>query len=192
MWTSETDSWGGILLARHSTEQKINNEQINNCISKLSVAKRGKTRDQLQKLIQAFKNNRKGPLSFSGGVKIYLEKHTLYFTNREIEQKFETLDKNIYQSLVATQIPVSAAVIKINPLLKQNKKNLLFPELIFCRDKNAHQLLGRSMNNAYKLLPRSTQYLVDHKIWFQLMSKYKKTDSNFTIEMLTLCVSDLK
>ena len=181
-------SGGGILLTCLFSKQEINSEQVNNCISRLSSLRRGKTREQFQKLLLAFKNNKKGPLSFSGGVNIYLEKNSLYFTNNEIEQKYKNLDEDIYQYLTSTQIPGTEDSLTINKLLKSKNKKLIFPELVFCRDKKAHQSLGPSIKNCYKLLPQSTQYLVDHKIWFQLLSKNKKIDKNLTIELLTSCV----
>ena len=186
-WISKRDHWGGILLINESQSSLINREQFNNCIHELSSKNRGKTREQFEKLLIAVKNNKKGPLSFSGGVKVYLEKNRLYFTSFEIEQKFKNLDKDIYHYLSSTQIPDGPNSTKLKSPINHKNQHPFFPELIFCRDKTAHRSLGPSMKNAYNLLPRSTQYLVDHKIWFQLLSKSKKNNSKLTIETLLRC-----
>ncbi|MBT7609790.1 MAG: tRNA lysidine(34) synthetase TilS [Bacteriovoracaceae bacterium] len=188
-WNYIKDFLGGILLFHHSIGAKLNSDQVVDCIKELSSLNRGKIRDQLSKLIIAEQNNKKGPLSFSGGVKVYIDKKRLYFINREIASKIESIDNLILKQLSSSQIPDDGLELKQYPL---ERHNLLFPNIVYCRDKSAHQKLGPSLKKCSILLPQSTQYLIDHSIWFQSSDKISKINAKLTIERLTPRVKQQK
>jgi hypothetical protein len=185
-WSYQKDELGAVLLINPKEGHSFNREQVMDCIRELSPVHRGKTRDQINKLREAYKNNKKGPLSFSGGVKIYIEKNQLYFTNSVIEEKFSKIDTALFQQLKDTQIP-KGDLSKMNKHCPLNKKNKwLYPEIIFCRDQLAFKALGPSLKNTFHLLPKATGYLVDNKIWFQALGKISKIDPKLNVEGLSL------
>lgn len=90
-------------------------------LKKLSSKERGSLRQNLSKLFETLKDGRqRGPLSFSGGVHVYIYPGTLLFTNevglKELIQFQEHLKKNISGS----QIP-ETAIKKHHKRLKSAK-----------------------------------------------------------------------
>lgn len=69
------------LTYKNSFERNIN--QIVEIIESKSKSSRGKLRDQVNKLIEAVKNGKKGPMSFSGGVLGFIEFSALYFIHQD-------------------------------------------------------------------------------------------------------------
>jgi tRNA(Ile)-lysidine synthase len=184
-WTYEKDFLGGILLSTKDNMHEINRDQIVDCIKQLSSLKRGSLRDQLEKLFTAYQNGKKGPLSFSGGVKIFLDKNKLYFINKNIEQKIKNIDKGLYNYLKdGAQIPV-VSIRENDDLISKSNSALLFPFLFFCRDKNARQILGPSMKALSPIFPLSTKYLIENHIWFQRKDRIRKFNNKLTLESLT-------
>ncbi len=73
-------------------------DELRNEIHRLSYSERGLIIDQLDKLIQSKKDHKKGPLSFSGGVKAYMETGLIYLTNQGFEsRKFENVTEKMVQ-----------------------------------------------------------------------------------------------
>lgn len=76
------DDCGGIALI--SVNAKFDQEALplaEKLIKRLSLKQKGSLKKELFKLMEAISNGKKGPMSFSGGVKIYLEKGWLYMIN---------------------------------------------------------------------------------------------------------------
>lgn len=90
---------------------KINREFIKNLIFELSASNRGSIEKQLDKLFEAIKNNKYGPISFSGGVFVYLDFKFLFLTNQKIQpekrltfNQFELLDCSQFKILLKAKI----------------------------------------------------------------------------------------
>lgn len=83
----------GIVLK--SDDLSFHRSVIKECIQELSNKKRGKTSSQIEKLILAHANHKKGPIFFSGGVKAYMNKGKVLFSNQE----------NIDLSVISSSFP---------------------------------------------------------------------------------------
>ena len=81
---------------------------IKAALGKLSKAKRGRWRNQVEALIQAQEQGREGPLDFSGGVRVFMGAGGLLLMNRELEEVYRDWDKRAaayIQNLKTSQIP---------------------------------------------------------------------------------------
>jgi hypothetical protein len=80
-------------------------QEILTTILALSRADRGTMGRQLEKLVEAFKNSKRGPLSFSGGVEVLIYQHGLYIYPREIEVKYDIVAKRLTNIAQLRQSP---------------------------------------------------------------------------------------
>jgi tRNA(Ile)-lysidine synthase len=109
-------------------------KEIMNTIYLLSHKKRGELRLNVKKLIQAQKSGRRGPLSFSGGVKAVCYPGMIIFYNEMGLEKLKVFDELYAKStleLKASQIPCSIGPFQIATKKMINKPSLkkddLFP-----------------------------------------------------------------
>lgn len=89
----------GIELFINPLEQELDEATVRENVRELSQKKRGVLRDQVCKLIKAQKENRFGPLSFSGGVKAYLSNRGVLLLNFEGEKFYQGVDGKITKLL---------------------------------------------------------------------------------------------
>ncbi|MFZ9001805.1 MAG: tRNA lysidine(34) synthetase TilS [Bacteriovoracaceae bacterium] len=64
-------------------------------IHRLSKGHRGKINSQIEKLLASKRSHKKGPLSFSGGVKAYMETGMIYLTSSSDKQEFVKAEKKV-------------------------------------------------------------------------------------------------
>lgn len=105
---------------------------ISEVIKKLSSQKRGELRQNINKLIEAQKNGKRGPMNFSGGVYAYSYPGMIIFCNKLGLKYFNSLDANISNQIQLTsQIPDVVSPFNINKKkmhgLKSIKSDPLFP-----------------------------------------------------------------
>lgn len=145
---------GGFLLV--AEDFKHHKNEIKELIYKLSAATRGEINNELDKLIKAqteIKNNPasfpfKGPMNFSGGVKLYLIKDHLFITNNKQADFYQVLDFKLCSYLQsAPQIPERALI-------------LAFPKLLISFGKK----LSKSSKYPHPLLPVTCEWLKNHGI----------------------------
>ena len=79
---SHSKNWTYLLL-RVGEDFSDAEEEIVTIIEKLSSKSRGSLSLEVQKLISAHKRSRKGPMSFSGGVKCLISSNGLFFFNTQ-------------------------------------------------------------------------------------------------------------
>lgn len=70
-----------------------NQNELRAEVHRLSKGHRGKINTQIEKLLSSKRSHKKGPLSFSGGVKAYMETGIIYFTNNNDNQVFVKSNK---------------------------------------------------------------------------------------------------
>jgi tRNA(Ile)-lysidine synthase len=99
-------------------------------LKKCSRAKRGSLRQNLNKLFETLKTGQKrGPLSFSGGVEIFIYPGTLIFINEQGHRELADFLKKSIKSISASQIPKAS----IKKLKKDAKSSPSLPFVIFRR-----------------------------------------------------------
>jgi tRNA(Ile)-lysidine synthase len=76
------DSHNHLFEFSHSQRIQDSQHLIKKSLHDLSSKQRMKIRKQMQTLFQAYDNGKKGPISFSGGVKIYLRKNVILLNNQ--------------------------------------------------------------------------------------------------------------
>ena len=145
---------GGFLLV--ADDFKHHKSEIKEIIYKLSSTERGEINFELDKLIknqEEIKNNPasfpfKGPMSFSGGVQLYLMKDHLFITNQKQLAFYKALDQKVVDFLISkSQIPNSALIFS-------------FPQLVVSFRKK----LSKSSKFIHPLLPVTCEWLKNHGI----------------------------
>lgn len=152
---------GAVVL--RSQDFSFHKDQIKEWIHFFSKTHRGEIDREVDKLIAAHKKiaqdprelKIKGPLCFSGGVKIYILRDYLLITNDLHLDYYHKCDELLFELLQQqtdnTQITEFAA---------QNPKKVFFPYLCFLRPEDR----SKSSKLQHPLLPKSTAWLRQHKI----------------------------
>jgi len=124
------DYCNGILIINKNFESDFSgcDEVIIESVKKLSNGQRGVLRSQVSKLIEASKNKKNGPLSFSGGVDCYIMPGMLYLIRQQDVAHIDTLDeklsRNISETHQAAQIP-GVSADKLRGIYGQSKFKFL-------------------------------------------------------------------
>lgn len=88
---------GGVLLLIQTPSLVTQQEKIVELIQSLSTAQRGSVRDQMQRLEQAWRNKKEGPLLFSGGVRIFLFEGALLILDQKSFVMYQQWDQDFAQ-----------------------------------------------------------------------------------------------
>lgn len=152
---------GAVVL--RSQDFSFHKDQIKEWIHFFSKTHRGEIDREVDKLIAAHKTiaddpralKMKGPLSFSGGVKVYILKDYLLITNDLHLDYYKKCDELLWQNL--TQLP---NITQITEARSKNPTNAFFPYLCFL----SHQDRAKSSKLIHPLLPKSTSWLKQHNI----------------------------
>lgn len=88
----QRQNFSEIYSFDHDGEYDVIDEIINREVQRLSSKKRGSTRDQIQKIKNALKNNKLGPLTLVDGIKVFISYNHLYIS------KFDPIKKQTSDS----------------------------------------------------------------------------------------------
>ncbi|MGB0454934.1 MAG: hypothetical protein ACPGJV_14585, partial [Bacteriovoracaceae bacterium] len=120
---------------------------IRKLIESLSEKKRGMIRDQLDKIQGAAKKGKFGPLSFSGGVKLYFMPGLIFICNRAGERELFQIDGELEFKL---RNDAQTILSKAHGVL--DLKGRLFP-FVSCPQ-------SEKRNAKHPLFPKSTDFLL--------------------------------
>lgn len=162
---------GAVVLK--SRDFSFHKEEIKEWIHFFSKRHRGEIDREVDKLILAHKKIKenekelkmKGPLSFSGGVKIYILDDYLLILNDLHLEYYRECDELLLQYL--RHIPIGA---QITSAFAVNSKKRFFPYITFLEQVDK----DKSSKLTHPLMPNSTQWLKDHKMpytFYPLLSK---------------------
>lgn len=154
---------GAVVL--RAQDLAFHKDQIKEWIHFFSKTHRGEIDREVDKLILAHqriaKDPRepkiKGPLAFSGGVKIFILKDYLLITNDLHMDYYKKCDELLLQLL---QHSSNITQITSGSLQMKNARKAFFPYLSFLDPKDR----SKSSKLTHPLLPKSTQWLREHKI----------------------------
>ncbi|MEK6624205.1 MAG: tRNA lysidine(34) synthetase TilS [Bdellovibrionota bacterium] len=106
------DGFGGKLLLLHEINGKISQveEVLRQGIEQLSNQGRGRLRNQIGRLFEAYGNHKIGPIHFSGGVLAYLLPGLIHLLPKQKVHLYQTMDQ-----LLATHLSMSKGVIQVLP-----------------------------------------------------------------------------
>ncbi len=126
-----------------SADFRFHKEKIREYIHYFSKKKRGEVEKELEKLIECHRQNKKmkmhGPFSFSGGVKAFLLKDSLYLCHQDHLEYYKKLDEflsenlsqihhNIFPHIIILKkeerIPISKLIHPLLPLTTKKLKDL--------------------------------------------------------------------
>jgi tRNA(Ile)-lysidine synthase len=152
---------GAVVL--RSQDFSHHKDQIKEWIHFFSKTHRGEINREVDKLIEAHKKigsdprepKIKGPLSFSGGVKIHILRDYLLITNELHMDYYRKCDELLLQRLEHT--------IDVTQITERDHKKpvkAFFPYLCFLSKEDK----SKSSKLIHPLLPKSTQWLREHKI----------------------------
>jgi tRNA(Ile)-lysidine synthase len=152
---------GAVVL--RTRDLLFHKSQIKEWIHFFSKSHRGEIDRELDKLIIAHKKiitsstalKMKGPLSFSGGVKIYILNEYLLISNELHLDYYLQCDNLLLKYLMQ-----SPSIAQITEDFKNNTNQVFFPYLCFLRPHDRK----KSSKLIHPLLPKSTQWLKDKKI----------------------------
>lgn len=162
-----------VLRSQNFSHHK---DQIKEWIHFFSKTHRGEIDREVDKLIVAHKKiasdprepKIKGPLSFSGGVKIHILRDYLLITNELHMDYYRKCDELFLQLLEHTN-----NIAQITEREYKRPVKAFFPYLCFLSDQDK----SKSSKLIHPLLPKSTQWLKEHKIpysFYPLLAKKGK------------------
>jgi len=157
-----------ILHAKGLNDFRGAESLIIRAITSLSEKKRGTLNTQVEKIIEAAKNGKKGPLIFSGNVLGFINQGHLYFTAKKTLDNFKKLDESLLETLKNDSMdfkPISFEVVK-NKI--KSPKNLTFPFLTFAEDMPKN---FPSLKKEHPLFPRSTEFGLKNGLWINTLPK---------------------
>jgi tRNA(Ile)-lysidine synthase len=163
---------GAVVLK--SSDFSFHKAEIKEWIHFFSKSHRGEIDREVDKLIAAHKDIKenshklkmKGPLSYSGGVKIFLLDDFLLITNDTHLEYYLECDKRFLQFLKANVTQITSGKLKYESV----KKNIFFPYLMLLRSEDK----DKSSKLVHPLMPMSIQWLKDHNIsynFYPLLTK---------------------
>ncbi len=168
-WKRFEDRMGGIGLYCSDPNASFvgGADLLVELIKQRSQAERGSLRLQVEKMIEAQKNGKKGPMIFSGGVLGFMEKGLFYFIHQDQMGQIEALDTDIYNKISTSQIPCGG-----HNLEKSNwPLPSFFPFLFYSYEKKATKYFGPGLKKAHFLFPKSTELLLKKGVYFQTFTR---------------------
>ncbi len=167
------ESSGSVVLK--SIDFSFHKDQIKEWIHFFSKSHRGEIDREVDKLIIAHKkitvdvreSKIKGPLHFSGGVNIFILDNYLLFTNDLHLDFYRRFDDKLLEVLKS---PKGLSQITDGFVNKMTPKKVIFPYLTFIDSK----IPGFSSKLIHPLLPKSCQWLKEHKISYSFYPLLKR------------------
>lgn len=146
---------GGVLISTASKSLLPLQEEILRLIHAHSYSERGSVRNQFNKLDQAWKSQKEGPLLFSGGVRVFLFSQALLILSQPQFESYQQWDFDFANLLRTTE---SKALLK-------NSENNSLREIKFPSDFICHydsKLKGKDFaprKSAFPLMPNTCEAL---------------------------------
>ena len=146
-------------------------EVITDLIAKLSKTGRGKLARQVEKMVDASRGGREGPLAFSGGVQGYIHHGILLFLPKGGEKHYFQQDEGLAAKLaiLTSTIKKGAQIPDVNffSAHAHAHKDLppFFPHWVFSLDERA-QSICPGKRTIHPLWPQATQMALEKGIWF--------------------------
>lgn len=160
----------GILIShpRGDNDFRGAEEQIIWAITALSDKGRGTLGTQVEKIIAAARNGKKGPLLFSGNVLGHITHGALYFSTKGMLGNFEKLDKDLLCLLKKEQINFRLNSYEGLKEKLKYPKSLSFPFLTFAPDMPKN---FQSIKKEHPLFPRSTEFGLNAGLWVNTLPR---------------------
>jgi len=162
----------GIMLQNENDLNFFPEDLIKKSICKFSLAERGRLGKQLENLKEAMKNEKWGPLHFSGGVEVHMRPGQIYI-GRDVPRSLEKFDYALLEFLktaIATQIPLNSFFTTNQNLTLTLQKILPYKFSVNLVD------LGKirpSLKKIDPLFPLSTAFAIENGFWFFYKNKIR-------------------
>ena len=169
-WIIHEDQFGGISLMHSRFENDFVGARrlITDIIERLSGKKRGVLSKQVDKMISAVQNGKRGPLLFSGEVYGFMQQGLLCFLTEDQRRSYQFLDEELakrIRSLKDTQIPLE----DFQSLSKLQNSPIIPAQMIFGKNKSIGLCAG--IKNIHPLWPSTSKAALEHNLWFQCLSR---------------------
>jgi tRNA(Ile)-lysidine synthase len=151
---------GGVVL--RSRNFLFHKEQIKEWIHFFSSKLRGETDREIDKLISAHQKIQidsrepkiKGPLSFSGGVKVFLLGEYLLISNERILRFYEDFDESMLNYLRKNHAQITCSELKFD------RTKVIYPYLGLLSDRDSQY----KSKMIHPLLPKTCKFLYDKNV----------------------------
>lgn len=127
-------SKNGIRLI-YSDIKSLSRELVKSLIFEISTKNRGTIEKQLDKLFEAIRNNKNGPITFSGGVQIYLDYKYLLITNNELLTarsitfgEYKKMDYQSFRNIITKQF--KDGLFEGPPVVRLKKERFFGKDLV--------------------------------------------------------------
>lgn len=160
-FTEFTYPWGSHFLFEINNVPPLNT--LLNSIKRISSSERGQVSKELLKLKTAIENGKKGPMSFSGGVKVFFNRSEILMVNSQGLNFFLKMDQQLFIKLQKNQFNEITTVEEFLRLRKNGQ--LSFPAYVLSNDKKLQHEL-KSNRQESSLFPKLTRFLIKNNQWF--------------------------
>ena len=165
---------GGALMA--TTDNFLGApDKIRQLVVQYSTARRGEIYRQIEKLIAATTEGRRGPLAFSGGVEVFIFPRLLVFVPRQHKKLWQIADHLLCQTLEQqskTQIPRLSYEQVCTMMAKRPFSFMAFRPSLALLDEEAAHRLGQ-VKSIHPLWPQTTAWAKEHQASIQLIAKLR-------------------
>lgn len=162
--TSESEftyPWGSHFI--FSPHDLPSTEKLVSSLKRISSVERGRLSKELSKLKKAILNGKSGPMSFSGGVKIFFNRTELLMVNIQGLQYFAKLDRKLLSQFLSKSC---LSCYSVKDFLKMRRSGkILFPGFVISEDHMLQEIIP-SIRLKSPLFPEFTQNLIDNGVWF--------------------------
>lgn len=160
-------------------------------MKRISTVERGLLSKELLKLKAAIVNGKKGPMSFSGGIKVFFNRTELLMINQKGLEYFSQIDQHLLKKLEKKHLNETHSV---ENFLKLRKTGLLhFPSLVLTEDKKLQHAVP-AMRQESTLFPQLTRFLLKNNVWFcsgnQLDLQVRKNPSLLKRKLVIINLQD--
>lgn len=154
-------SWGSHYL--FPVNQVPDTQILLRSFQKISTIKRGTLSKELSKLTVAISNGKKGPMSFSGGVKIFFNRNELLMINQKGFEVFQKIDQQLLGKLKKSN---ETETYSVENFLKLRESGALpFSTFVLTQDEKLQHAVP-SIRKASTLFPQLTRFLIKNNVWF--------------------------
>lgn len=177
--------WGTHFIFTENQIPQIS--VLEKALKKLSSVERGKLSKELSKLRMAIKNGKKGPMVFSGGVKVFFNRSEILMLNQQGLFVFTEMDQKILQKFQQGHSFSSQSVAEF--LEERETGKVAFASLVLTDDKIIQRAVS-GIRQESSLLPQLTRYLLQNNVWFcsgnQLQHQVTKNPSLLKRKLLVI------
>lgn len=178
-WDIQSDPSGGVVLNLHDSlncreGRLLIRDELRHLIERMSTVGRGKLRAQLDKLVAMARENKWGPLTFSGGVQAFVSNHQIFLANSKVWQNWNNWDGNWVKIIQNKSYP-NASQIPVGDIQSARPSDWPWPRLLLVRQLDKNNMT--QMKRFYRKWHKSQSHLSRLKGLFPQLYAHLEQDA---------------